>query len=279
MKQNNLRSTHLAYDWQRLYYYQSEPIVKEGLYANYSQQGDSSFARLHSYDNTSTFIYYLTLGLTYLTHTEKSSPMIQPLFLFYAITCFLKSLLLLQDPLYPHTTSVLQHGLTTRKQKKKHYILKNDQVKIQKEGLIPYFAATYLHQPLTIHQKFDIGELWNKLPEMFEPSSLDQTKSNQTKSNRASPEQAKPSQFVQGHTTIKTEETTDPNNMHIHPFICHSMISYVLSMLCRYDIEAWGHIWFTFESEDAFNIRQYVRFALHHFPALVVQHLDTRLSK
>ena len=56
----------------------------------------------------------------------------KPMLLFYGMGQLFKACLLTIDPNYPESTSVLAHGVTTRKRKKQGYQFLEDEVKIQK---------------------------------------------------------------------------------------------------------------------------------------------------
>ncbi|MEH7537842.1 YaaC family protein, partial [Bacillus toyonensis] len=56
------------------------------------------------------------------------------------ISQLFKACLLTIDPNYPESTTVLAHGVTTRKRKKQGYQFLEDEVKIQKNGLFTHVA-------------------------------------------------------------------------------------------------------------------------------------------
>ena len=55
--------------------------------------------------------------------------------LFYGFVHLIKACLLTEDPGYPENTSVLAHGVSTRKRKKQQYEFLKDEVKFQRNGL------------------------------------------------------------------------------------------------------------------------------------------------
>lgn len=134
---------------------------------------DEKIIKHWAYANTLKFCYFIKQGILFFDEAQRSSVMIKPLLLFYGMTNLKKGLILLHDPHYPQSSAVLQHGLTTRKKKKASYRFLEDEVKVQREGLIPYFAQTVLGQRLTIHQKYKISALLNPSSDQDRnPSSL-----------------------------------------------------------------------------------------------------------
>ncbi|MEM5590682.1 YaaC family protein [Niallia circulans] len=70
-----------------------------------------------SYQNCYPFMYFLEHGKLYY-HQAINAPMsIQPILLFYGLVHLIKACLLTIDPNYPNSTSVLAHGVSTRKLK------------------------------------------------------------------------------------------------------------------------------------------------------------------
>ena len=73
----------------------------------------------------------------YYKQAADSPLLIQPILLFYGFVHLIKACLLTIDPNYPENTSVLAHGVSTRKRKKQQYEFLKDEVKFQKNGLFP----------------------------------------------------------------------------------------------------------------------------------------------
>ena len=72
-----------------------------------------------SFENCYPFIYYLEHGKNYYELYKTAPFSIQPMLLFYGISQLFKACLLTIDPNYPESTTVLAHGVTTRKRKNK----------------------------------------------------------------------------------------------------------------------------------------------------------------
>ncbi len=57
----------------------------------------------------------------YYDQFSKAPLALKPLLLYYGYVQLLKAILLTVDPIYPQSSSVLAHGVSTRKRKKQHY--------------------------------------------------------------------------------------------------------------------------------------------------------------
>ncbi|MFD1416241.1 YaaC family protein [Oceanobacillus jeddahense] len=113
----------------------AEENAQRYLKGSYSFLDD---AVIKSYQNSSTFIHYINNGMIFMESSRQSNILVQPVLSFYGMTHFLKGWLLTKRPDYPETTTVLAHGLTARKRKRKDYRFMEDEVKIQQRGLFPY---------------------------------------------------------------------------------------------------------------------------------------------
>ncbi len=79
--------------------------------------------------------------------------------LFYGISQLFKACLLTIDPNYPESTTVLAHGVTTRKRKKQGYQFLEDEVKVQKNGLFTHVAEQLFHMKHLESEKFNMLDL------------------------------------------------------------------------------------------------------------------------
>ncbi|WP_157967322.1 MULTISPECIES: YaaC family protein [Paraliobacillus] len=148
-----------------LTYIQSAETAQKYLYACY-QKNSITNAQKWSYDNCYQFFYYIKHGLLYY-QTGKQSPIVtQPLFYFYGMTHLIKACLLAKIPDYPASTSLLAHGLTTRKRKKRDYQFLQDEVKIQQKGLFPYFASNLFQVHHWPSDKVQMDTILKTIPEM-----------------------------------------------------------------------------------------------------------------
>lgn len=121
-----------------------------------------------SFENCYPFIYYLEHAQTYYDQAQKSPLLIQPILLFYGFVHLIKACILTIQPNYPENTSVLAHGVSTRKRKKQQYQFFQDEVKIQKNGLFPFIAEKMFHMKHLEGEKANMGDLLNSIPELNE---------------------------------------------------------------------------------------------------------------
>jgi hypothetical protein len=121
-----------------------------------------------AFENCYAFLYYLEHGQVYYKQAEKSPLIIRPILLFYGLVHLIKACILTINPLYPENTSVLAHGVTTRKRKKQNYQFFHDEIKIQKNGLFTYMSETMFHMEQLEGDKLSMGDLLKMLPELDE---------------------------------------------------------------------------------------------------------------
>ncbi|MFC0417134.1 YaaC family protein [Cytobacillus solani] len=133
---------------------------------NCYQQRNLERAEINSYEKSYPFIYYLEHGQIYYKQAELAPLIIQPILLFYGFVHLIKACILTIDPNYPETTSVLAHGVSTRKKKKQQYHFFQDEVKIQKSGLFPYMAEKMFHMKQLEGEKATMEELLMQIPEL-----------------------------------------------------------------------------------------------------------------
>ena len=138
-----------------------------------------SEAEKKSYQNCYPFIYYLEHAKTYYEQANISPISIKPILLFYGYVQLLKACLLTIDPNYPESTSLLAHGVTTRKRKKQQYEFLKDEVKVQKNGLLPCTAEKLFQIKQLEGEKFTMETLIREIPEM-QSSSLCSKKNFET---------------------------------------------------------------------------------------------------
>ncbi|MGP7819728.1 YaaC family protein [Niallia sp. 01092] len=142
--------------------------------AEYSQLFLKKCYKLHnihdiekrSYQNCYPFIYFLEQGKLYFQQGVNSPLSIQPLLLFYGFVHLIKACLLTIDPAYPNSTSVLAHGVSTRKKKKQQYRFFQDEVKIQKNGLFTYMAEKMFDTKSLEGEKVKMEHLLKQIPEL-----------------------------------------------------------------------------------------------------------------
>lgn len=119
-----------------------------------------------AYENCYPFIYYLEHGKIYYEQAKVSPLIIQPILLFYGFVHLIKACILTVDPDYPETTSVLAHGVSTRKRKKQQYHFSQDEVKFQKTGLFPFISEKLFHMKQIEGDKISMDSLLKQIPEL-----------------------------------------------------------------------------------------------------------------
>jgi len=123
-------------------------------------------AEQKSFENCYPFIYYLEHGKIYYQQAAVSPIHIQPILLFYGLVHLVKACILTVCPNYPETTTVLAHGLTTRKRKKQQYSFMDDEVKLQKHGLFPLMAGKLFHMKQLEGEKVKMGDVLRFIPDL-----------------------------------------------------------------------------------------------------------------
>jgi hypothetical protein len=129
-------------------------------------------AEQKSFENCYSFIYYLEHGQVYYEQAFKSPLILKPILLFYGLVHLVKACILTTDPFYPESTSVLSHGVSTRKRKKQNYHFFQDEVKYQKNGLFPYMSQKLFHMEQLEGEKTAMKDLLRNIPELSELFSL-----------------------------------------------------------------------------------------------------------
>lgn len=235
-------------------------------------------AKRLAYENTLKWIYALKQGLIYFREAERCTLMVKPLLLFYGITSFKKGLILLYDPAYPKTTTVLQHGLTTRKKKRIEYRVSTDEVKVQKDGLLPHFSKQVLGMPLVINEKYQVKQLWGQCPELQEGYQLlfGQRTFSPLGQGGAIKGSGNQVPLIREDVDGQQHRYTGKAPVLLDELIIYHMVMYILSMLCRYDTETWGEILFSFASRELFLIDQFLGLVWRKYPGLILRHLKER---
>lgn len=155
--------------WDTFVFFESEPTTKQFLLDTYKKlEFKDSFK--YAFQNTSKFIYFIKQAKEYFFSAEKSSILVKPLLTYYGMMGLIKAYVLTRDPEYPSRAGVLRHGITTRKLKKSNYQFHDDEIKIQKDGLLPWFYTIKTGKPIDKIEgnKYKIKELLSLLPELHE---------------------------------------------------------------------------------------------------------------
>ncbi|PLT31962.1 YaaC family protein [Bacillus sp. V5-8f] len=151
--------------WDSYIYFFSASSTQAFLKRCYEGENLSN-SEIKSFENCYPFIYYIEHAKTYYQQAVSAPLSIQPILCFYGFIQLLKACLLTIDPNYPESTSVLAHGVTTRKRKKQQYEFIHDEVKVQKNGLFTYMAEKMFQLQHLDGDKYSMKELMNELPEL-----------------------------------------------------------------------------------------------------------------
>jgi hypothetical protein len=153
--------------WDFIHYFQSAVYSQKFLKKCYDEIGFSQ-AELKSYDNCYPFMYYLEQGELYYKQAMTSPLSLKPILLFYGYIHIIKAIVLTEDPEYPETTTVLAHGITSRKRKKQQYRFLQDEVKVQKNGLFSHFSDLVFHVKHLVGEKYKMEDMLVQIPELEE---------------------------------------------------------------------------------------------------------------
>ena len=147
--------------WTSLRFLETEPTARKYLAACYHGMGLEHFDRL-AFQQSSRFLYLWKQARQFYQTAMDADLSIQPLLLFYGCSHLLKGMLLTRDPAYPQNSRVLQHGVTTRKLKRSAYLLTEDEIRPQKEGLFAHLAQVFSLSPL--QDRYFAHDLFASIP-------------------------------------------------------------------------------------------------------------------
>nr|WP_309484840.1 YaaC family protein [Bacillus aquiflavi] len=145
--------------------YFSASTTQDFLYHHY-QTLNIKDADQKSYENCYRFIYFLEHGLLHYKQAKIAPLALKPILLFYGVVHLIKACILTVDANYPKSTTMLAHGVSTRKRKKQQYEFFQDEVKLQKNGLFPLMAEKMFHMKHLEGNKLTMGSLLKQIPEL-----------------------------------------------------------------------------------------------------------------
>lgn len=156
--------------WDTFVYFESEPATKNFLNNIYEKNGFKKEANKFAFQNTFKFIYFIKQAKEYFFSAKQSSILVKPLLIYYGMMSLMKAVILTKDPNYPSNTGVLRHGITSRKLKRSNYQFHDDEIRIQKEGLLPLFYTlmTKNSADKIVGTRYRIKELLSLQPELHE---------------------------------------------------------------------------------------------------------------
>ncbi|MFI8710221.1 YaaC family protein [Bacillus sp. NPDC077411] len=168
---------HSSNIWEKLSFFLSSTHTQHYLTRCYKKLGNTNTEK-KSFENCYPFIYYLEHGKNYYQLCDTAPFSIKPVLLFYGMSQLLKACLLTVDPNYPESTSVLAHGVTTRKRKKQSYQFMDDEVKIQKHGLFTQVSEQMFHMKHLEGEKYTMQELMQRIAELADLFLYSKRKNN-----------------------------------------------------------------------------------------------------
>lgn len=152
--------------WDTFVYFENEQTTSEFLRNRYTESGFENVQK-HVYQATPKFIFSIKQAREYYRAAEACDILTKPLLLYYGMMALSKALITSHDPDYPSTTSVLKHGLSTRKLKREEYAFADDEVRVQKDGIFHVLHKTLGGPPLENQQRFAMKELLAVIPELI----------------------------------------------------------------------------------------------------------------
>ncbi|MGG4325009.1 YaaC family protein, partial [Bacillus sonorensis] len=151
--------------WKELELFYSVETAQNFLEMVYKNLGMDD-AKKNSYKNGERFIFFLKHAEAFYKQAKMASIEIKPILLFYGMAQLLKACILTSDPSYPSHTSVLAHGVTTRKRKKQNYLFYEDEVKIQRNGLCMHVIQSLFQLKGLEDERFSMKQLLVNIPEI-----------------------------------------------------------------------------------------------------------------
>ncbi|SFA56617.1 YaaC-like Protein [Anoxybacillus pushchinoensis] len=225
--------------WEIFY---SSNFVHQFLLERYKRAGREDAER-KSYDNCYPFMYYLQHGKKFYDNAHEAPLSIKPVLLFYGNVQLLKACLLTIQADYPESSSVLAHGVSTRKRKKQNYDFFKDEVKIQKYGLFTYFSEKMFHVKHAYGEKFCMRGLLEHVEEL------------------------------QPLFQLYFKHKAERDKHHIHKVSAHYLLLYNLSMICRYETEWWYDLLQSYSNDAYPFIVQFLEATERKIPSFLYHYL------
>lgn len=153
--------------WDRFFYLENEQTSRTYLLTRYQQLGFDEAEKL-SYQATSKFLYSIKQAREYFVLSTQASLICRPLLLYYGMVALARTVIVAGDPSYPSSTSVLKHGLSTKKRKREQYDFIEDDVRIQKDGLFIDFHHHLGGTPLESGTRLVMKDIFSSLPDLHD---------------------------------------------------------------------------------------------------------------
>lgn len=128
--------------WRELSYFENEFFSRQYLKECY-QRLSIPYPERAAFRNVTPFMIYIRQARNIFLSLDNSSLWMEPVQLYYGMMSLLKACILTMDPDYPRSTSVLRHGISTKKRKKEVFRFLLDEIRIQKDGLFPFYQRLF----------------------------------------------------------------------------------------------------------------------------------------
>ncbi|BCJ87462.1 YaaC family protein [Effusibacillus dendaii] len=151
--------------WDTFVYFENEQTASRYLRERYEKIGLPDPQR-SAYLATPKLIFGIKQARQYYRAAESCDIMTKPLLLYYGMMSLARAFIASCDPDYPSNTSVLKHGLSTRKLKRDSYQFMEDEIRIQKDGLFIVLHQLLGGSPFSDKQKVYIKNLLAVIPEL-----------------------------------------------------------------------------------------------------------------
>ena len=233
-----------SYIWNSISMFYSASTTQSYLHNCYLKHSIIE-SKVKSFQNTPVFIHYLKSAEIYYKEAYSVSLTIQPVLLFYGYIQLIKACLLSLDPTYPNSSTLLAHGVSTRKRKKQQYEFLKDEVKIQKNGLFPHMASSMFHVEHLDGEKINVNDLFYCIPELYDhyhyfsmPNSF-------------------PLRKLSNHSYSTTNKCLDSFHMSAERMETYLTNTNRFSLKCK---EEKDQLYFNFEKTPTYNYHQPIRF-------------------
>lgn len=151
--------------WDTFVFFENEQTANRFLRTQYEKLNLSDPQR-SAYKATAKLIYGIKQAREYYRAAESCDIMTKPLLLYYGMMSLTRAYIAARDPDYPTTTSVLKHGLSTRKLKRDSYQFVDDEIRVQKDGLFVVLHNMLGGCMFADRQRIVIKDLLSFIPEL-----------------------------------------------------------------------------------------------------------------
>ncbi|MGN1400885.1 MAG: YaaC family protein [Bacillus sp. (in: firmicutes)] len=157
--------TRYIQGWEDLNLFLSSSTTQTFLMKKYDSLGCPN-SKEASYRNSTSFMNCLEHARCHYLLAASADMSLVPTLLYYGYMQLVKACILTVDPEYPRNSSVLAHGVTSRKRKKKNYDFLQDEIRIQKDGLFGHIGKMMFHMKHLEGERAAMHQLIKEVPEM-----------------------------------------------------------------------------------------------------------------